>query len=219
MQFDQTNPVVKLCVDGMAAESTGDIAQATTCFTEAWNIATNDFERLTAAHYMARNQDDKNTELKWNLAALGYAGKIEDDSIKAQMPSLCLNAARSYEHLGNLPNATLYYKQAAETSEHLPGGQYTEMVRNGIAAGLKRVGVTVPGSEVLDEMIDRWCVRKNLRALAMVLPAYVGSLGTEADTHKLIDALSRVSAMQVLTDPELEQIRALIAELSKSQEA
>lgn len=215
MQFDQTNPVVKLCVDGMNAEATGDIDQATTCFTEAWNMAGDDFERFTAAHYMARNQADKNTELKWNLTSLEYAGKIGDDAVKAQLPSLFLNAGRSYEQLGDLSNAAVYYKKAAENAQYLPVGQYTEMIRNGIAAALKRAGVTVPGSEVLDEMIDRWCVRKNLRALAVVLPPYVGSLGAGADTNRLVDALSRLSAMQVLTDAELEQIRQLIADLSK----
>ena len=82
MEFDPNNPVIKLCVEGMNAESEGEIEEAHRLFQQAWETATNNFEKFTSAHYLARNQQDPNDGLKWNLKALTIAETIKEDSTK-----------------------------------------------------------------------------------------------------------------------------------------
>jgi rifampin ADP-ribosylating transferase len=55
MEFDPRNNVVALCVQGMGMEDKGKPEEASRLFLQAWNEATNDFERFTAAYYVARH--------------------------------------------------------------------------------------------------------------------------------------------------------------------
>lgn len=90
MQFDLSNKVVKLCADCMSAEAQGETDVAKKCFQEAWALAETNFERFTAAHYMARNQGNATAELQWNIDALKYAEAMGDDEVKSHFPSLTL---------------------------------------------------------------------------------------------------------------------------------
>ena len=56
MQIDPNNNVVKLCTQGMAMEGQGKPEEASKLFIKAWDEGTNDFEKFTAAHYVARHQ-------------------------------------------------------------------------------------------------------------------------------------------------------------------
>lgn len=214
MEFDPNNPVIKLCVEGMNAEGEGNTEQAQQFFQQAWEMATNDFEAFTAAHYLARNQKDPNDNLKWNLEALTRARAITDDSTKGHYPSLYLNVGKSYETLGNMEQAANYYLQAAESSEHLPAGKYSDMIKSGISAGLQRVGHAKPMDENITMLINNWCESKDLKPLSIVLPAYVGYLGTENDKNKLLSAFSYLSAMKCLKDNEQTEIETIIKRLS-----
>src|SRR5580658_2850435 len=124
MQFDPTNKVVKLCAEGMQYEAEGKTDEAHQLFQQAWDIAENDFEAFTAAHYLARNQKDPKDVLKWNLEALNRASTIQDDAMKAHYPSLYLNVGKSYETLSDLKEANNYYQLAADQSTFLPPGKY-----------------------------------------------------------------------------------------------
>lgn len=214
MEFDPNNPVIKLCVEGMNAEGTGNIEEAQQFFQQAWDMATNNFEAFTAAHYLARNQKDPNDNLKWNLEALKLAETIKDDSLKGHYPSLYLNVGKSYETLGNMEQATNYYQQAAESSENLPVGKYTDMIKSGISAGLQRVGHTKPINENVTILINKWCERKDLKPLSTILPAYVGYLGTENDKSKLFSAFSYLSAMRCLDEEEQGVVEEVINSLT-----
>ena len=214
MEFDPNNPVVQLCVKGMNAEGEGKIEEAQQLFQQAWDVATNDFEAFTAAHYLARNQEDPNDNLKWNLEALTRANAINDDSFKGHYPSLYLNVAKSYETLGNNEEAARHYQLAADSCKHLPDGKYADMIKSGISAGLKRVGQATFNDDQFIQLINNWCERKELKPLAMILPAYVGNLGTENDRNKLLSAFSYLSAMRCLTEEEQGVVEAIIAKLS-----
>src|ERR1044072_9431293 len=122
MHFDLNNKVIKLCADGMSAELEGRIEAAQVLFDEARLLAGNDFEKFTAAHYVARNQKAPSDVLKWHVKALKHAELVKDDGMKAQFPSLLLNVARSYESMGGIPEANSYYKRAAGACEFLPPG-------------------------------------------------------------------------------------------------
>ena len=214
MQFDPNNKVVKLCAEGMQAEAEGNIETAHSLFQQAWDIASDDFEAFTAAHYLARNQVDPNDVLKWNLEALSRANKINDDEVGTYYPSLYLNIGKSYENLNDIEAANKNYALAADCSAFLPPGKYSDMIRMGIAGGLKRTGTTMFSNATLDELIDKWCADRNLKPLGLVLPAYNSNLGTENDLNKLVSALSYLSATQCLEEGEQVIVNRLINELA-----
>jgi tetratricopeptide (TPR) repeat protein len=213
MEFDPNNPVVQLCVQGMNAEGEGKIEEAQQLFQQAWDMATNDFEAFTAAHYLARNQVDPNDNLKWNMEALTRASTIKDETTKGHYPSLYLNMAKSYETLENNEEAARHYKLAAESCEHLPAGKYADMIKSGISAGLERVGLAKLIDQNITLLIHSWCERKDLKPLAMVLPAYVSFLGTENDRNKLLSAFSYLSATKCLNAQEQKIVDKIIVDL------
>jgi rifampin ADP-ribosylating transferase len=105
MEFNPSNHVVKLCIQGMDMEEKGRPEEASRLFLQAWNEATNDFEKFTAAHYVARHTKDVRDKLEWLETGLEFALKINDDAVQAAFPSLYANIAKCYEDLGDLENA------------------------------------------------------------------------------------------------------------------
>jgi rifampin ADP-ribosylating transferase len=105
MEFNPSNPVINLCVQGMDMEGKGEPEEASRLFLQAWNESTNDFERFTAAHFVARHQTNVPDKLKWLETALQFALKINDEAVKAAFPSLYSNIAKCYEDLNDPDNA------------------------------------------------------------------------------------------------------------------
>ncbi len=136
--FDVNNPVVKLCAQGIATEGAGDIAAAKELYGQAWSIAANDIERLTAAHYMARNQSPQE-QLYWNQLAVDHALNVKEESVTAILPSLYLNLGKSHEDLGDIVLAAKHYLLAERYTGQLADDGYGRMTRSGIAAALARV--------------------------------------------------------------------------------
>ncbi|HEU5052801.1 MAG TPA: rRNA adenine methyltransferase [Hanamia sp.] len=139
MEFDPNNDVVKLCAQGMEEEGKGNPVEARRLFVQAWNEATNDFEKFTAAHYVARHQETVNDKLLWDETALHLALKINNDTVKECFPSLYLNIAKCYEDLNDLENAKKNYHLALSFINWLPGNAYGNMVKSGIMKGIERV--------------------------------------------------------------------------------
>lgn len=144
MLYDPSNPVVQLCVKGIETEYSGDLEKANVLYQEAWQLANNDLEFITAAHYLARVQSDPGESLRWNLVALEYASKATDQDITSFYPSLYLNVAKSYENLGNFREAYDYYLLADSCTHVLPDDGYGNMIRKGIGVGLERLKGQVP---------------------------------------------------------------------------
>lgn len=101
MEFNPTNNVVQLSLQGMDMEEKGKPEEASKLFLQAWNEATNDLEKFIAAHYVARHQKSVSDKLKWLETALQFALKINNDAVKSAFPSLYLNIAKCYEDLGD----------------------------------------------------------------------------------------------------------------------
>ncbi|MEZ5424957.1 MAG: NAD(+)--rifampin ADP-ribosyltransferase [Pyrinomonadaceae bacterium] len=112
MEFNPNNNIVKLCLQGMAMEDNGKPQEASRLFIQAWNEATDDFEKFMAAHYAARHQKNVPDKLKWLETALRFALKTNDDSVKGAFPSLYSNIARCYEELNDPDNAKKNYQLA-----------------------------------------------------------------------------------------------------------
>ncbi len=139
MQFDPNNKVIKLCTQGMDMEGKGRLEEANDLFFKAWNEAINDFEKFTAAHYVARHQKTVTNKLKWDKTALELAMKINDDNVKESFPSLYLNIAKCYEDLNDFVKARENYQLALSFTNLLPENGYGNMVKGGIMNGIERV--------------------------------------------------------------------------------
>lgn len=101
MEFSPFNPVIKLCLEGMAFEEKGVPEEAAQLFMQAWEEASDDHEKFLAAHYAARHQKMVADRLKWLETSLDFALKINDDTVKSALPSLYLNISQCYEGLGD----------------------------------------------------------------------------------------------------------------------
>jgi len=112
VEFNPNNPVVRLCLQGMALEEQGKPEEASNLFLQAWNEATYDFEKFISAHYIARHQKSVSDRLKWLETALQLALKMNDDSVKSVFPVLHSNIAKCYEELNDADKATTNYELA-----------------------------------------------------------------------------------------------------------
>jgi rifampin ADP-ribosylating transferase len=117
MEFNPNNIVVKLCIQGMDMEGKGKAEEASRLFLEAWNQATDDFEKFTAAHHVARLQKNVSDKLKWYETALQFAVRINNDAVKAAFASLYLNIAKCYEDLSDFDKAKKNHELAISFSD------------------------------------------------------------------------------------------------------
>jgi rifampin ADP-ribosylating transferase len=139
MIIDPQNIVVQLCSQGMQKESEFETAEARKIFKEAWRIASNDFEKSVAAHYVARHQDTVEEKLYWDELALSFALKNDYKQTQQILPSLYLNIGKCYEDLGNSVGARENYDKANFLVDSLEDSGYGNMIKSAIKAGLTRV--------------------------------------------------------------------------------
>ena len=118
MEFSPNNNIVKLCLLGMGMEEKHEPLEASKLFRQAWDEATNDFEKFLAAHYVARQQENVSDKLKWLETTLRFALKTNDAAVKSAFASLYLNIARCYEALGNTDKAKENYELASLSKDN-----------------------------------------------------------------------------------------------------
>lgn len=136
MEFNPNNRIVKLCLQGMSLEESGKPDEALERFLQAWNEATQNFEKFIAAHYVARHQTNVSERLKWLETALQFALAINDDSVKSALPSLYANIAQCYEQL-NIPDKAKSHYELAASFKHNPSdkGPFYHGTRADLAIG------------------------------------------------------------------------------------
>ena len=96
----------------MAMEEKGNPDEASRLFLQAWNEATNDFEKYIAAYYVARHKENVPDKLKWIETALQFALKVNNESAKSALPNLYSNIAKCHEDLGDVDNAKKNFELA-----------------------------------------------------------------------------------------------------------
>ncbi|MEO8710888.1 MAG: rRNA adenine methyltransferase [Parafilimonas sp.] len=142
MQFDTNNKIIQLCAKGMEMEAEQP-DEAKALFLQAWNEAESDFEKFTAAHYVARHQSSTKDKLKWDEKALEFALKINDSNMQANYPSLYLNIGKCYEDLMEFDNAQKSYETAFSYANNLPDDGYGKMIIAGIKNGIERTSLRI----------------------------------------------------------------------------
>ena len=152
MEIDPNNPVVRLCAAGVAAEMQGRLDEATRLYREAWEARQDDYEACIVSHYLARVQRTPNEVLAWNQESLRYADAVNDERVAPFYPSLYLNMGKAHEDLGNREEARKFYWMAEVKVASLPEGKYGDMVRRGVAEGLRRIAELSPPAEERDSI-------------------------------------------------------------------
>lgn len=140
MNFTEDNRIVQLCAKGIELEGQGEFAAARDLFNEAWTAAATDFEKLTAAHYVARHQRNVSDKLTWDKIALQHALRINDAAVRETLPSLHLNIGKGYEDLREFETAATHYRTGLSFAGSLPDNGYGRMIEAGLQNGLERVG-------------------------------------------------------------------------------
>jgi tetratricopeptide (TPR) repeat protein len=131
------NAVVRLCADGIAAESVGRLEDAHAAYERAWQQRVDDWDACVAAHYLARHQPSLALSLHWNQEALRYADAITDNRAADFRPSLLLNLGYCYELLGDATSAQHHYQQALAAVAYLPRGAYRNMLAHSLVSKLE----------------------------------------------------------------------------------
>ncbi|MCL5028453.1 MAG: NAD(+)--rifampin ADP-ribosyltransferase [Bacteroidetes bacterium] len=126
----------------MGLEEKGKPEEASILFIQAWNEATNDFEKFLAAHYVARHQKNVSDKLKWLEISLQFTLKINNDTVKSAFSSLYSNIAKCYEDLSdpdkakkNYELATLFNDKPSDKGPFYHGTKADLQVGNFLTAG------------------------------------------------------------------------------------
>jgi hypothetical protein len=117
MEFSASNPIVKLCLQGMGLEDQGMQQQARQLFLQAWNESTQPFERFMSAWFLGRGHAPAADRLKWLDAALLAALGIQDGSTTSALPALYSEISRCHEAMNHPDEAARNRTLAASVDE------------------------------------------------------------------------------------------------------
>lgn len=214
--MDPDNPVIRLCSQGMRAEAEGRDTEARDLFQQAWEGAFDDYEACVAAHYLARHQPTPRLTLRWNQECLDRADLVGDERVSGFYASLHVNMAKAHRDLDEQARSRWHFEQAARHLDAVPAGQYADWLRFAVAEGLRTAGAIGPrpAEASLTGLLAGFCERGDHRALGLVLPAYLGDLGTEDDRLRLATALHMVHAARWLPEDEQRALGEAIGALN-----
>ena len=136
--MDPDNPVIRLCVQGLEAESQQRYDDARALFELAWKSSSDNVEACIAAHYIARHQTNLDQALWWNQIALARADSVRDERVQSFYSSLHLNLGMAHEKVGQTAVAHHHYERAAAHLEHIADNEHRVLVEYGVSRGLKR---------------------------------------------------------------------------------
>ncbi|MFI0258824.1 hypothetical protein ACH4OW_07270 [Streptomyces sp. NPDC017056] len=207
----------------MEAEARGESEEARRLFQLAWDGAVDDYEACIAAHYLVRHQTTPEATLRWNQECLDRADRVGDERVRGFYASLYVNMGRAHRELGDGAAAYAYYARAAERVRGVPEGDYGVWNRFAIVEGLRETAPSAAGDAqgsrgvamLLAGLLAKLCARAELKALGLILPAYLGDLGSAEDRERLRTTLHMVHAARWLPAEEQAVLGEAIAALTE----
>lgn len=133
------NNILEKCYEGLEYEGIGEKEKAKLCYQGAWEKACTDFEKFTAAHYLARIQQDPEKELFWHKLALEHALAAGESTTSSNLSLLYLNIAKSFEKTGDLDAAFEYGTKADSSLQRLSSNGQGKLVASQIKFFIKRI--------------------------------------------------------------------------------
>lgn len=85
-----------------------NLDEAKKLFLQAWQEATEDFEKFIAAYYVAQYEEDAAATLPWYEKALEIALRMKDATVQSAFSLLYAHIAKCYEELGEHDKAKEY---------------------------------------------------------------------------------------------------------------
>jgi len=104
MPFDPNNPIVQRCLRAMAVQP-ADATQSRRIALEAWEEATDDFERFLAAYHTARFEEHDAQRIRWLEISLEHATRSGDLSARSALGALHAKLAEAHDARGDREQA------------------------------------------------------------------------------------------------------------------
>jgi len=118
MEFNPDNLVIQLCMQGMNLEDQNKPNEAAGLFLQAWQQATNNYDKFLAAWHLARVQLNNADSLDWYQAALDLALRVNNEAVSSAVPSLYASLAKCYQERGDSGNAVKHDELALASVSH-----------------------------------------------------------------------------------------------------
>lgn len=136
MEFSPSNVVVRLCIQGIDRDEKGKPEEAGPLFLQAWDAATNDFEKFLAAYWMGRHVQSVPDKLKWYETALQLALRVNNEAVEGAFASVYGHIAQCHEELGDRENARKNRElAAARTGQPTDQGPFYHGTRADLQVG------------------------------------------------------------------------------------
>jgi rifampin ADP-ribosylating transferase len=113
--FSPHSQIIQTCLEGLRLFDEGRVEEARARFKRAWDASQYDYEKLHAAHFLARCEASPAGQLRWLRTALHIADRSDDVALKGARASLYAAIARSQEGAGDLEEA----RESRSLSERL----------------------------------------------------------------------------------------------------
>lgn len=108
MEFNPQNPIVQLCIQGMAWEAQNKPGEAALLFLDGWEKANHPLEKFLAAWFLARCQSSIAEKRHWLQTALDQVLLLEDEYLKSTLPALYDALKKCSEEVGETGMASGY---------------------------------------------------------------------------------------------------------------
>lgn len=111
-QFGPENPIIRLCLQGMAMDAEGKQEAADAFFRQAWEEAAEDSGRFYAAFFLSRRQTEVLERKAWLDRALKLALGAGNPSVESALPTVYTELSTCSAELGDSANAEDYARLA-----------------------------------------------------------------------------------------------------------
>lgn len=107
-KFNPNNPIIKLCMQGMMLEESGQMNEALATFQKAWDESSDDYEKFISAYHLGLRQEEVTEKLKWMEKTMSFALNIDDDNVKSAYPAIYSTIAEYHEAIGHPEEAQIH---------------------------------------------------------------------------------------------------------------